>query len=87
LEENCALRRAESSGEPGAPPGGTARLITRSRLLVDNIVTGTYELRTVQPRIEPNGVKDYDARKFQIVLEIENSAKYLFPPLKDVMPK
>ena len=53
----------------------------------DNVVTGTYELATVQPRIEPSGVKDYDAKKFHIVLEIENPTKYSFPPLKDVTPR
>jgi hypothetical protein len=53
----------------------------------DNIVTGTYDLEDVQPRIEPAGVKDYDAKHFHIVLEIENPAKYSFPPLKDVSPK
>src|ERR1700678_978434 len=30
----------------------------------DNIVTGTYELTTVQPRFEPGGAKDYDAKRF-----------------------
>ena len=53
----------------------------------DKVVTGTYDLGDVQPRIEPSGVKDYDARKFHITFEVENPAKYSFPPLKDVTPK
>lgn len=53
----------------------------------ETTATGTYELATVQPRIAPNGVKDYGTRKFHIVLEVENPAKYPFPPLKDVKPK
>jgi len=48
--------------------------------------TGTYELGTVQPRIAPNGVRDYDGKQFHIVLEVENPVKYPFPPLKDVRP-
>jgi hypothetical protein len=53
----------------------------------DSTATGTYELTIVQPRIQPSGVKDYDAKKFHIALEIENPTKYPFPPLKDVTPK
>ncbi len=53
----------------------------------DTTATGTYELRTVQPRIAPRGVKDYDAKNVHIVLEVENPVKYRFPPLKDVKPK
>jgi hypothetical protein len=52
-----------------------------------NIVTGSYVLVDIQPRIAPNGVKDYDAKKFQQGFEVENPVKYGFPPLKDVTPK
>jgi hypothetical protein len=52
-----------------------------------NIVTGTYVLTDIQPRIAPNGVKDYDAKKFQQSFEVENPIKYEFPPLKSVTPK
>ncbi len=52
-----------------------------------NIVTGSYVLSTIQPRIAPNGVKDYDATKFHQGFEVENPVKYEFPPLKDVRPK
>jgi hypothetical protein len=53
----------------------------------DTTASGRYEMTVVQPRIAPGGVKDYDARPFHIVLEIENPTKYRFPPLKDVTPK
>lgn len=56
-------------------------------VIPDTTATGTYELGDVQPRIPPSGVKDYDAKRFHIVLEIENPTKYPFPPLKDVTPK
>lgn len=52
-----------------------------------NIVTGNYLLTTIQPRIAPNGVKDYDAKKFQQGFEVENPVKYEFPSVKDVAPK
>lgn len=52
-----------------------------------NVVTGGYTLAVVQPRIAPNGVKDYDATKFHESFEVENSVRYEFPPLKDVTPK
>jgi hypothetical protein len=52
-----------------------------------NIVTGSYVLADIQPRIAPNGVKDYDATKFHQGLEVENPAKYEFPPIKAVTPE
>lgn len=52
-----------------------------------NAVTGTYELRDVQPRIPPAGVKDYDATQFHESVRVVNPARYNFPPLKGVVPK
>ena len=49
--------------------------------------SGTYQLFDVQPRIQPSGVKDYDAKAFNIVFDVDNPVKYLFPPLKNVTPK
>jgi hypothetical protein len=51
------------------------------------VLSGSYVLSDIQPRIEPNGVKDYDATKFHQGFEVENPAKYKFPPLKDVAPE
>jgi hypothetical protein len=53
----------------------------------NGVVTGSYLLSDIQPRIAPNGVKDYDARKFQQAFEVENPARYEFPPLKGVTPR
>jgi hypothetical protein len=53
----------------------------------DSAVTGTYRLATVQPRIPPSGVKDYDATSFHESFDVENPAMYKFPPLKDVKPQ
>jgi hypothetical protein len=50
----------------------------------NDIMTGTYQLVDVQPRIAPNGVKDYDAKRFQQLFQVDNPAKYRFPPLKNV---
>jgi hypothetical protein len=56
-------------------------------IIPGNIVTGSYVLSDIQPHIAPNGVKDYDAKKFQQTVEVENTVKFEFPPLKDVTPK
>jgi hypothetical protein len=52
-----------------------------------NIVTGSYALADIQPRIAPNGVKDYGATKFHQGLEFDNLVKYEFPPIKAVTPE
>jgi hypothetical protein len=51
-----------------------------------SVVSGSYILADIQPRIDPNGVRDYDARAFHQGFEVENPVRYQFPPLKDVSP-
>jgi hypothetical protein len=53
----------------------------------NNVASGTYRLSSVQTRISPSGVKDYDASSFHEIFEIDNGTKYEFPPLKSVVPK
>jgi hypothetical protein len=53
----------------------------------DSVATGTYQLVIVQTRIKPQGVKDYEAKSFHESIEIENSVRYEFPPLKSIVPK
>ena len=52
-----------------------------------NAATGTYLLSVIQTRIDPQGVKDYDAKAFHETVDVDNSTKYEFPPLKSVVPK
>ncbi len=52
-----------------------------------NVATGTYRLAGVQSRISPNGAKNYDAGEFHEAIDVDNGAKYVFPPLKSVVPK
>jgi hypothetical protein len=51
-----------------------------------NAATGMYQLSIVQPRIK-QGVKDYDAKGFHEAIEVDNSARYDFPPIKSIVPK
>lgn len=52
-----------------------------------NVATGTYRLNTVNTRISPNGAKGYDAGEFHETIDVDNGAKYVFPPLKSIVPK
>jgi hypothetical protein len=52
-----------------------------------NAASGTYRLSSVETRISPSGAKGYDAGEFHETVEIDNGAKYEFPPLKSVVPK
>jgi hypothetical protein len=52
-----------------------------------NVATGTYRLTAVNTRISPNGAKGYDAGEFHEAIDVDNGAKYVFPPLKSVVPK
>jgi|HubBroStandDraft_6_1064221.scaffolds.fasta_scaffold03528_14 hypothetical protein len=56
-------------------------------MIPNNVVTGSYELSDIQPHIAPNGVKDYDGKKFDQHFEVENPAKYEFPAIKSVKPE
>ena len=56
----------------GAIPAGTAN--------------GTFEVRWVSAAIE-SASKQYDANSFHITIQIDNDAKYIFPPLKSVTPQ
>jgi hypothetical protein len=52
-----------------------------------NVASGTYRLSGVQTRIAPNGAKNYDAGEFHETIDVDNGAKYVFPPLKSVLPR
>jgi hypothetical protein len=47
---------------------------------------GTFEVRWVSAAIGPAS-KQYDANSFHITIQIDNDAKYNFPPLKSVTPQ
>lgn len=51
-----------------------------------NTANGTFEVRWVSAAIGPAS-KEYDAKSFQITIQIDNDAKYNFPPLKSVTPQ
>jgi hypothetical protein len=46
---------------------------------------GTFEVRWVSAAISPAS-KQYEANNFHITIQIDNDAKYNFPPLKSVTP-
>jgi len=52
-----------------------------------NAASGSYRLSGVQTRIAPNGAKNYDAAQFHETVEVDNGAKYEFPPLRSVAPR
>jgi hypothetical protein len=47
---------------------------------------GTFEVRLVSAAIGPAS-KQYEANNFHITIQIDNDAKYNFPPLKSVTPR
>lgn len=51
-----------------------------------NLANGTYEVRSVNPAIGPS-FKQYDANSFHITIQVDNDAKYIFPPLKSITPQ
>jgi|ERR1700682_743830 len=51
-----------------------------------NIANGTFEVRAVNTAIGPAS-KRYDANSFHIAIQIDNDAKYNFPPLKSITPQ
>jgi hypothetical protein len=53
----------------------------------NNAATGMYRLALVQTRISPNGAKSYGAGEFHETIDVDNGAKYVFPPLKSIVPK
>jgi hypothetical protein len=78
LSQNFSINQTQKLGPGKFDVEGT---------IPNTVVTGSYLLTVIQPRIAPNGVKDYDATKFHQVVEVNNPTKYEFPPLKDVTPK
>ena len=78
LAQNFGINKTQKLGPGKFEVEGT---------IPDNIASGSYVLADIQPRIAPNGVKDYDAREFHQGFDVENPAKYEFPPLKDVKPE
>lgn len=78
LRQNFSISQTQKEGPGKFRVDGT---------IPADIVTGTYQLVVVQPRIAPGGVKDYDAKEFQQILEVNNPKRYKFPPLKDVESK
>lgn len=78
LRQNFSISQTQKAGPGTFHVQGT---------IPTDIVTGAYQLVDVQPRIAPDGVKDYDAKKFQQMFEVNNPITYKFPPLKGVESK
>jgi hypothetical protein len=51
-----------------------------------NIATGKFEVRAVSAAIGPAS-KQYDVNSFHITIQIDNDAKYNFPPLTSITPQ
>jgi hypothetical protein len=51
-----------------------------------NVATGTFEVRRVSAALRSLS-KDYDANSLHITIQVENDARYNFPPLKSVTPE
>lgn len=51
-----------------------------------NAADGTYEVRWVNAGIGPAS-KQYDATGLKIAIQVDNEAKYDFPPLKSITPE
>jgi hypothetical protein len=54
--------------------------------VIPAVANGTFEVRWVNAAIGPAS-KQYDASNFHITIQIDNDAKYNFPPLKSVTPR
>jgi hypothetical protein len=51
-----------------------------------NAPAGTFEIRRVDAAIGPAS-KQYDTGSFHITIQVDNDAKYNFPPLKSITPQ
>jgi len=50
------------------------------------MATGTFELVEVDAGLAPAVSKGYDARGFDVMINVDSGERYDFPPLKSVKP-